>query len=129
MYKQRVFISHSVSDEPWVREFTDSLRGLGFEVELDYHNIRLGDSLADALEEGLRKSSVIVLLVTPDSIKRPNLFFEMGAAIGMGKRLVPVVSSEVDPAELPAPLRERQYLVKATPEATAQEFALQAVGA
>jgi predicted nucleotide-binding protein len=123
MDKQRVFVSYSVSDESWVREFTNSLRRQGFEVVLDYHDLELGSSLANALEEGLRKSSVIVLLVTPDSVRKPNFFFEMGAAIGMGKRLVPVISSEVDPSDLPAPLRERQYLVKATPEATAQEFA------
>jgi hypothetical protein len=128
MVKERIFISHSLADEPWVREFTELLRRQGYDVPVDYHTAPLGDSLAEKLEDGLRKSSVIVLLVTQESVKKPNFFFEMGAAIGMGKRLVPVVSTDVDPEELPAPLRERQYLVKATPEATAQEFALQAAG-
>jgi hypothetical protein len=82
----------------------------------------LGRSWKEGIEKGLRESNVIALLVTPDTIKRPNLFFEIGAAIGMGKPLIPVLSADLDSAALPASLRERQHLLKRSPEATAEKF-------
>jgi len=127
MDKTRVFISHSHSDEGWVRQFASSLEQHGVDVWLDYHSLQWGESITEAVEKGLRESSVIVLLVTPDSIKSPNLFFEIGAAMGMRKPLIPVVSRELDPSMLPASLRERNYLVKGTPETTAQELVSQTV--
>ena len=127
MDKPSVFISHSISDENWVREFANSLEQRGLNVWFDSHSIPLGQSWTEAIEKGLRESNVIVLLVTPDSLKRPNLFFEIGAAMGMGKRLVPVVSKDLDPSALPASLRERRYLLKGSPDVTAQEFVSQAM--
>jgi hypothetical protein len=117
------------SDENWVREFANSLRQRGLNVWFDSHSIPLGQSWTEAVEKGLRESSVVVLLVTPDSLKRPNLFFEIGAAMGMGKQLVPFVSKDLDPSALPPSLRERRYLLKlkSSPDVTAQEFVSQAM--
>jgi hypothetical protein len=126
MSKGRVFISHSSSDEAWAREFGHSLQQRGLKVWFDSNAIHSGQSLTAAVEKGLRESSVIVLLVTSDALKRPNLFFEIGAAMGMGKPLVPIVSKDVDPSALPISLRGRKYLLKNSPDSTAQEFVTQA---
>lgn len=83
--------------------------------------------MTEAVEKGLRDSSIIVLLVTSDTLKRPSLFFEIGAAMGMGKPLIPVVSKDVDLSALPISLRGRRYLIKGSPEATAQEFVSEAI--
>jgi hypothetical protein len=96
-------------------------------VSLDHHAIQWGDSLRDVIERGLRESDFIVFLVTPDTVRYPNLFFEMGAAIAMGKPLVPVISKNLDPSSLPSSLRERKYLIQRTPELTADEFVSQAM--
>lgn len=127
MDNPRVFISHSFSDETWVREFANSLQERGLKVWFDAHEVPMGQSWTEAVEKGLRESSIIVCLVTPDSLKRPNLFFELGAAMGMGKPLIPVVSRELDPMLLPSSLRERRYLLKNSPEATAQELVSEAI--
>jgi len=127
MDKQRVFISHSSTDKVWAQEFANSLQQRGLEVWFDSNAIRPGQSWRKEVEKGLRESSVIVLLVTPDTIKRPNLFLEIGAAIGMGKPLILVASKDVDPSALPVSLRGRRYLIKGSPEATAQEFVSEAI--
>ena len=127
MNKPTVFISHSFSDEGWTREFANSLQQRGLKVWLDSNALHLGHSLTEATEKGLRESNVIALLVTPDTINRPNLFFEIGAAMGMGKPLIPVVSKDINPSALPTSLRERRYLLKNSPDATAQEFVSQAM--
>jgi hypothetical protein len=126
MDKPRVFISHSALDSTWARDFAISLQERGIKVLFASSAAHSGETLAEAFEYGLRHSNVIALLVTPETIKRPNLFFEIGAAMGMGKPLIPVISKEVDPSALPISLRGRRYLVKSSPDLTAEEFVSQA---
>jgi hypothetical protein len=126
MEKVKVFISHSSLDSGWARDFANSLEQSGHEVVWsDSSATRPEQSWRRELEKGLRESDVIVLLVTPDTINSPNLFLEIGAAIGMDKPLLLVTSKDVDPSALPVPLRGRRYLVKGSPEATAREFVSQ----
>jgi hypothetical protein len=74
------------------------------------------------LEAGLRDSDVLVPLVDPDSNWRPNLFFELGLALGTGKRVVPIVPKDLDPSVLPFNVRHRLFLIRDTPEHTAEEL-------
>jgi len=76
----------------------------------------------DALEAGLRSSDVLVALFDPEFPSRPNLFFELGAAIGMDKRVLAIVPKDLDPSALPVDVRLRRYLVRDTPEQTAEEL-------
>ena len=124
--RSRVFISHSFSDEPWVREFAAALRKRGLHVWEDQHSIRPGESLREEIEKGLRESSLIVILLTPENVSQPNLFFEIGAAIGMGKPVIAVVSPDLDVSRLPQSIRERKYLVRESPQITADQLFTQA---
>ncbi len=122
MEKRQVFISHSVADADWARSFARALKERGVTVWFDEFDVRPGDSVRDALEEGLRSSDVVVALLDADSPSKPNLFFELGAAIGMGKRVVPIVPKGLDPTALPLDVRLRRYLIRETPEETAEEL-------
>ena len=122
MKKRSVFISHSARDADWARSFARALKERGIDVWFDEFDVRPGESLRDALEAGLRKSDVLVALVDEESPSRPNLFFELGAAIGMGKRVVPIVPKDLDPKVLPLDVRLRRHLIRNTPEQTAQEL-------
>src|SRR6266496_1411082 len=122
MEKRQVFISHSVADADWARSFARALKERGVTVWFDEFDVRPGDSVRDALEEGLRSSDVVVALLDADSPSKPNLFFELGAAIGMGKRVVPIVPKGLDPTALPLDVRLRRYLIRDTPEQTAEEL-------
>src|SRR5688572_4919895 len=103
MSEPQVYISHSHAnaDREWVRGFAESLKRYGVKVWLDELQIPAGESLRDAIEEGLRSSDIVVYIVTPESLKQPNLFFEIGAAVGMGKRLVAVLPRGLEPSVLP----------------------------
>jgi hypothetical protein len=100
----------------------ESLKQRGVTVWFDEFDVRPGDSIRDALEAALRSSEVLVALLDPDSPVRPNFFFELGAAIGMGKRVVPIVPKGMDPASLPLDVPLRRYLIRETPEQTAEEL-------
>ncbi|HBB87073.1 MAG TPA: hypothetical protein DC047_05615 [Blastocatellia bacterium] len=120
---KQVFISHSNADSEWARLFADALRQHGIRVWLDQSQIKAGESLGEALEAGLRESDVLVALIDPQTSFRPNLYFELGAAIGMGKRVVPIVPRGLDDSKLPLQLRLRRYLIRESPENTAEQLA------
>ena len=123
MSNPTVFISYSIGDANWARSFAEALKQRGVAVWLDQFQIAAGDSLRDALEAGLRESDVLVTLVDAGASIKPNLLFELGAAIGMGKRVVPIVPPELDASKLPSELRSRRYLLRDSPEHTADELA------
>src|SRR4051812_25190644 len=122
MEKRQVFISHSARDAEWARSFAKALKERGVTVWFDEFDVQPGASLRDALETGLRSSDVLVALYDPDTESRPNLFFELGAAIGMGKRIVPIIPKGLDPSALPLDVRLRRYLLRETPDQTAEEL-------
>jgi hypothetical protein len=118
----RVFISYSPTDadRDWVRSFAQSLQRRGARVWLDEFEVAPGDPVREAAEQGLRESDVIVSVISPESVKQPNLYFEIGAAVGMGKRMVAVIPKDLDAGLLPRPLRMRRYLIQDSPEKTAE---------
>ncbi len=119
---RKVFISHSAADADWARSFAKALKDRGVAVWFDEFEVQPGESWRDALEAGLRSSDVLVSLLDRESSSRPNLFFELGAAIGMGKRVVPIVPKGTDPGVLPLDVRLRRYLIRDTPEQTAEDL-------
>lgn len=121
MDSQQVFISHSRADTEWVKSFAEALRQRGLRVWLDLQ-IPVGKSLIEALDAGLRESDVLVALIDPETSFKPNLYFELGAAIGTGKLVVPIVPRELDNSKLPLELRNRHYLVRESPENTAERL-------
>jgi hypothetical protein len=86
MSHDQIFISYSSRDKDWAEAFAKSLRSKGLTVWLDQDQIRVGDSINDAIERGLRESSYVLSVLTPETINKPNLLFEMGAALGMRRR-------------------------------------------
>lgn len=91
-----------------------SLKDLGQDAWTD------GDE--ESLEKGLRESNLIVLLATPGNVNRPNFFFDIGAAVGLGKPLVFVRSADLEVERIPAGLQHYKFLVKGSPEATAEQL-------
>lgn len=63
------------------------------------------------------------MVLTPESVQRPWTFFELGAALADKKRIVPVLSDDVDPAEIPAIVRQFQFVREKSPEAAAKRVA------
>jgi hypothetical protein len=122
MTKPRVFISYSDQDRDWAEAFARSLKDSGAEVWFDQWKIPPGQAWPPAFEEGLRESDVIAVVFNLTGPFRPDLWFEFGAAVGMGKRVVPILPREYPSSELPYPLRVRQGILRETPEETAKKL-------
>lgn len=117
--KPTVFISHAASDG----EFANAIKQ---EVEKVFANgvnvfctsspgaISVGTDWLSTIEMSLDKSKAVIALVTPTSIERPWLWFEIGATWSKGRagetRIYPLCAAEVDVGNLPAPLDRLQAL-------------------
>lgn len=123
MSKLKIFIAHSSVDRDWAKRFALALRGYAADVWFDEFNIKPGDSIPEAVETGLRSSEVVVMLIDKESLAKPNFLFELGAAMGLNKRIVAIVSEETAEAGLPLPLLRKKYLTRKSPEETAKELA------
>ena len=119
----KAFISYSHRDKGWVRSLVENLVNEGVDVWLDEKEISVGESIADKIEEGLRSSDSLVLVISPENIQSSNLFFELGAALAMGKRVIPVVDENVPVKDLPPPIRLKRFLLRGDPQETAREIA------
>lgn len=118
MGKPRVFLSYSRRDADWARSFAEALKQRGVSVWFDEFDVKPGEPLREALESALRNSDVLVALLDPEYPSTPAVFFELGAALGMGKEVVSIVPKD----HLPLNVRLRRYLVRDSPEETAEEL-------
>ena len=115
--------SHTERESEWVEQFAQALRDQGIGVWLDAEDVPAGERLADAIEKRLRSSDVIVAIIDADTAQSPWVSFEIGAALGMGKRLIAVVPNGTPSAALPAAIRARRFLERNEPTETATKVA------
>src|SRR5438046_10690388 len=93
--KPRVFVSYSMKDTGFARDFVGALKRHGFDAWFDQFEIAPGSPIREEIGEALRKSDAVVILLTEDSIKRPNVFFELVAGNGLGKTVITIISKDL----------------------------------
>ena len=119
----KVYISYTRDDAEWVHRFAEALSQQDIEVWLDDWQVSAGQPLREALEDGLRSSDAIVSVLTRGNAQNPNVFFELGVALGLGKPLIPIVPADLESSALPSVFRSRRYLTKGAPDKAAREVA------
>jgi hypothetical protein len=122
MSTPKVFISYSHSDKDWARRFAKTIADSGLDVWFDEFNIKPGQPLVEGLENGLRESDAVVFLINTENKTSPNVYFEIGAALGMNKTIIPVIPEDFDYHRLPLPLQRIKFLIRNSPEDTAKEL-------
>jgi hypothetical protein len=77
----KLFISHSHTDKPIVRQFAEALTADGVEVFLDEWDLLAGDSLVDGIfERGIAKAAALAIILSPASLTSPWVRAEVNAA-------------------------------------------------
>ncbi len=108
-----VFISYSHDNSEIATKIKKTLEEQGLTVWIDYEQIKPGDLFVSKIEEGLTKSSAMILLVSPSSMDSGWVEEEYTTAISRTKattrplRLIPVLTSH---AELPSFLANRAWI-------------------
>lgn len=77
----KIFLSHKSADKTRVREYSNTLKSLGFEVWLDEDAMRAGVELERSLLNGFSESCAAVFFVTPNYVDESFLRTEVNYAI------------------------------------------------
>lgn len=118
-----VFLSHTSHDKEWASEFASALRDEGVSAWFDATDLQLGERWQDVIQDALRESCILVVIISPKSLKSPWLFFELGAAVAGGKKIIPVLTQDVDMSDIPGLLAQFQVLKESSPRVAAQRVA------
>ena len=101
MILMNVFISHASTDSELAQRVANALRGAGFGV-WDETQILPGENWGEKLAQALQESDAMVVLLTPDAVRSPNINHDVGYALGKSNyrgRLIPVLAAP--PGQLP----------------------------
>ncbi|HVR96799.1 MAG TPA: toll/interleukin-1 receptor domain-containing protein [Thermoanaerobaculia bacterium] len=118
-----VFLSYSSKDKQWVTEFASALRDAGVKTLFDVSELTPGEPWQERIADALRESRTLVMILGPHSAESPWTFFELGAAIADHKRIIPVVTADIDLSRLPMALRRRQLLKESSPQEAGRRVA------
>ncbi len=91
--KYQVFVSHATADKWIATIFCEKIDATGATSFRDDRDIDGGDSIPQSIRTEIQVSRELVVLLTPNSIERPWVLLEVGAAWGRRKdyRIVPVL--------------------------------------
>ena len=86
----RVFVSYSRDEATFVRQVVDELERRGVETWLDEAQVMPGSRWVDTIRDALASASLVTIFLSSKALESPAINFEIGAAVGSRKRVVPV---------------------------------------
>lgn len=91
--QHQVFVSHATADKWIATTFCEKIEAIGASTFRDDRDINGGDDIPDEIRSQIKQSRELVVLLTPESVDRPWVLLEVGAAWGLRKnyRIVPVL--------------------------------------
>jgi hypothetical protein len=99
---RRIFISHASEDKRQARAVAAVLRRQGWQPWIDESDIPGGSPWAASIQQALKASSVVVLLVTANSVSKEWVLDEIVAARNLR---VPIIPAFLEDVRLPDELR------------------------
>lgn len=77
-----VFVSHASADKWLARAFCEKIEATGARTFRDDRDIEGGDNIPDSIRKKIIEADELLVLLTPDSVDRPWVLIEVGAAWG-----------------------------------------------
>jgi len=109
----RLFLSHAAVDAAMALGLADEIRsraGLEVFVASQPGQIQTGERWMQAIESKLQTGDAYLILLTPRSVERPWVWFEVGSVWFAERRILPVTGGGLHPSDVPYPLGSRQIL-------------------
>jgi tetratricopeptide (TPR) repeat protein len=100
----KLFISHSATDDDFVRELREALANHGQDGWIDSREMRVGDSLWLEIQRGIEAASAFVVVVSPEALQSKWVGKELRHALTLreqrGKEKFPVIPVSLDGTRL-----------------------------
>jgi TIR domain len=98
----RVFVSYSSDEAPFVRQVVDELESRGVETWLDEAQLTPGSRWRETVGDALASAKVVIVFLSGKALESPSINFEIGAAVGSRKPVVPVFLTATARRHVPA---------------------------
>lgn len=116
--RKHIFISHSSKDKEIVDHFVDSFLCLGLEIShqnifcstLDGMKITTGEEWRHSILGALRDCEIVFVLLSENFTKSEICLVELGAAWGLGKKVIPIVIPPLSPGNSTVLLNPNQSM-------------------
>lgn len=116
---KRLFLSYASDDKDLARDLERSLKAQKLPVWRDEHSISPGAKWFDDIEDGIRDSRGVVVLVTEASRRSEWVTYEYSLARGAG---IPVIAILVEGTAIPTPLRSFHAVKHENPDRVAEKI-------
>lgn len=92
--KPRIFVSYSSKDQTFVDAMFDRLKSSGHYSWLNTESIPKGEQWLEEMRRGLQETDLLILVVSPDSMKSKWVKEEWKTFLKAGKKVLPVLFRE-----------------------------------
>ncbi|MDD4651794.1 MAG: HEAT repeat domain-containing protein [Methanothrix sp.] len=93
----QIFISYCHNDGDFAENLASKLKDNGLKFWMDETGLEGGDEWREEIDRSIRKSSALVLVVTPESKDSFYVTYEWIFALGAGLKVVPLKLKETEP--------------------------------
>ncbi|HXU33007.1 MAG TPA: toll/interleukin-1 receptor domain-containing protein, partial [Thermoanaerobaculia bacterium] len=105
-----VFLSYSIRNLTQVETLVQALLDRGRRPWVDRRDLQPSDEWLRALRQGIEASDSFLFLVSRAAITSRYCLQELGWAVDLGKRIIPVLLEPIPADELPEAVRARQWI-------------------
>jgi TIR domain len=106
----QVFLAYADEDRDTAQKIRYSLMREGFTVWINTHDIGMGMDFQVAIDRGIEEADNVVYLMSPAAGQSEYCQREIEYAVSLHKRIVPILAAVVEPSQIPAELRNLQYI-------------------
>ncbi|QXQ07839.1 toll/interleukin-1 receptor domain-containing protein [Sphingosinicellaceae bacterium] len=103
----RYFLSYSRADEVVTLRLADDLLAAGVPLWVDQYDIRPSQHWDRAVEDAVRESAGMIVVLSPHSAASPNVADEVSVAIELKKAVIPLM---ITPCTVPLRMTRMQYI-------------------
>jgi hypothetical protein len=105
------FLSHSSADKPFIRQLAADLTSNGIDVWLDEQRIRVGDSIPEAIAQGLAESDYFLIGISHNSTNSAWVQKELNNALvtEVQRRNVHILPLKLDATDMPKIISDKKY--------------------
>jgi len=103
-----VFISHSTEDKWIAKWICERINNLNTRIDFfrDDRDIAGGDNIPATIMQAMHRCQEVIVLLTPNSIRREWITMEVAMAAVLSKRIIPLFYGVQVPADFPILIKE-----------------------
>jgi hypothetical protein len=103
----QIFISYAHTDSDFVELLRIKLKEAGFTIWVDHTGIKAGTDWVKSLDDAIRDSVAVIVVMSPDSMNSHYVTYEWAFAHGLEKPIIPLLYKKTNSHKK---LSDLQYL-------------------